>query len=321
MPLQYDRDFYKAIEPLLPVLASAPQFPAHDIASRRTVSGKAFEVLLDAFKETSEDKIEETEHTALANDGHSIPIFQFKGRNTSSASNPAILHIHGGGMIMGSVKIFSNVLKQYVSRTGVQIFSVEYRLAPENAHPTPGEDCYAAFVWLQEHAKEFKIDPSRIGILGESGGGGIAAGVAVMARDRNLSPKLAKQILVYPMLDDRNTKPLELVEPFTVWKIVDNITGWSALLGDMAGKDGVSPYAAPARVENTEGLPPTYIDVGELDIFRDEDIKYAGRIAAANISTEFHLYPGLPHCFDLLAPDIPAAKQAFENRAKAMLSF
>ncbi|KFY78877.1 hypothetical protein V499_02052 [Pseudogymnoascus sp. VKM F-103] len=321
MSLQYDADFYKAIEPMLPLLTAAPQFPPHDVASRRAYSGKAFEGILAALEGISDNNIEETKHTARANDDYHIPIFRFKSKNSDSGPNPAILHVHGGGMIMGSVKMFSNLLKQYVSRTTVQIFSVEYRLAPEYPHPTPGEDCYAALVWLQEHANEFNIDPSRIAIYGESGGGGIAAGVALMARDRNLFPKLAKQILIYPMLDDRTTKPMELVEPFTIWKIVDNITGWSAMLGDNIGTDGVSPYAAPARVESVEGLPPTYVDVGELDIFRDEDIRYASRIAAANISTEFHLYPGVPHGWDGLVRDIPVSKQAFENRARAMLSF
>ena len=202
--------------------------------------------------------------------------------------------------------------------------SVEYRLAPEHPGTTLVDDCYAGLVWLSQNAQKFNIDPTRIAVMGESAGGGIAAGVALMARDKNLQPPLAKQILIYPMLDDRNLIPNEALEALPlVWTNADNITGWTALLGDKAGKPDadVSPYCAPSRVKSVVGLPPTYIDVGGLDLFRDEDLLYAQRLAAENINTEFHLYPGLPHGFELFATSIDASKRANENRQKAILGF
>jgi acetyl esterase/lipase len=185
------------------------------------------------------------------------------------------------------------------------------------------EDCYAGLTWLHANAQKFNVDPTRIAVKGESAGGGLAAGVALMARDKNLSPPLAKQILIYPMLDDRTKEDAALV-PFASWSYVDNVTGWTALLGaNKAGKAeaDVPIYCAPARAKSLKGLPSTYIDVGTLDIFRDEDIEYAQRLAKENIDVEFHLYPGLPHAFELTGAKTNATKRALENRMRAMMSF
>lgn len=156
--------------------------------------------------------------------------------------------------------------------------------------------------------------------MGDSAGGGLAAGVALLARDRG-GPALARQILIYPMLDDRTTTPDPALTPFAFWTYDDNITGWGALLGDAAGGAEVSPYAAPARVADVVGLPTTYIEVGELDIFRDEDIEYARRLGAAGISTELHVHTGAPHGFDGFAPSTDVVRRAVADRHRVLSTF
>ena len=169
-------------------------------------------------------------------------------------------------------------------------------MAPEHPDPTPVTDCYAALRWLADNAATLDISPDRITVMGDSAGGGLAAGVTLMARDRG-GPAIAQQILIYPMLDDRTTTPDPALVPSLTWTYDDNVTGWGALLG--GGPQHVSPYAAPARAQDLTNLPPTFIDVGDLDIFRDEDIAYAQRLIEAGVPTELHLYPGCPHAFEV----------------------
>ncbi len=160
--------------------------------------------------------------------------------------------------------------------------------------------------------------------MGESAGGGLAAGVALKARDEGLQPPLAKQILIYPMLDDRNTIPNPAMEPWVLYTWEENIAGWTAVLGkDKAGDPhaDVSEYIAPARTKSVSCLPPTYLDVGSLDIFLSEGLVYASRLVAEGIEVEFHLYPGLPHGYDLFAGGLEVSKRCFENRKRALLSF
>ncbi|KAH7000803.1 arylesterase/monooxygenase [Ilyonectria destructans] len=320
MPLAYDPEFVRALEPLVPGLTQWPDSPeAHDIATRR-VNVTAMFGPLRTSHETHAD-IAVSTFSVKSHDGADVEVLHLRKRGSETEPpTPAILHVHGGGMIAGTARDNLKPLEAYVHDIGIQIFSVEYRLAPEHQHPTLVEDCYAALRYISEEAQALNVDPARLAVLGESAGGGIAAALALMARDRGLTPRLAKQILIYPMLDDRTLEPAEDLDPLAVWKSVDNVTGWTALLGQgNIGRDRqVSPYAAPARVPSVAGLPPTYIDVGELDIFRDEDIEYALRLLKAGVSTEFHLYPGLPHGFDLLAPDISAVRRAAENRLKAI---
>lgn len=321
MPLSFDPEYLKAIEPMIPSLMAAPKPDIGDIASRRT----GIEGLLVALSQTTPDVVD-VEHTIYhgrSQDGFEVPIYRFAKKVTSSDSSspaPAIVHIHGGGYICLSVETYKKSIETMVSLSGVQFFSVDYRLAPEAQYPKPVEDCYAGLQWVYEHVKDFNIDPARIAVMGESAGGGLAAAVALLARDRALSPPLAKQILIYPMLDDRNNVPLSAVEPFATWNIKDNITGWKAYIGENAAKDGVSRHAAPARTETVDGLPSTYIDVGGLDIFCSEDVTYANRLLRAGIPTELHVYPGLPHAFEAFAPNINVVTRAIDNRIKAVLS-
>jgi acetyl esterase/lipase len=197
------------------------------------------------------------------------------------------------------------------------MLAVDYRLAPEHPHPTPVEDCYTGLCWLADHVDELSVDPARIGVMGDSAGGGLAAAAALLARDRG-GPHLATQILVYPMLDDRNTTPDPEIAPFAVWSYDDNTTGWGALLGDAIGGPDVPAYAAPARATDLSGLPACYIEVGQLDIFRDEDLAYAERLSRAGVTVEFHLRPGVPHEFDTYAHASDVARRSGADRLRAL---
>jgi acetyl esterase/lipase len=230
----------------------------------------------------------------------------------------AALYVHGGGMLLGSVDVYDEILRRYVSASGVPLLAVDYRLPPEHPFPTPVEDCYAALRWLAERAGELGVDPRRIAIMGDSAGGGLAAATALVARDRR-GPSLAAQILVYPMLDDRNTKPDPEIAGSLTWTWDDNITGWGALLGRNAGADIVDPHAAPARAPDLSRLPPTYLEVGQLDIFRDEGVAYAQRLQA-HVPTELHVHPGAPHGFELFAPDADVSRRATADRVRVLRS-
>ncbi|KAE8348286.1 Alpha/Beta hydrolase protein [Aspergillus coremiiformis] len=317
MPLSYDPEFVKAAGGTLSAFAAAPKPTVHEIEPRQKAMAAFCAAIFEALPESPD--VEQTVHKFQSYDGQTITIHRFSIKNpASTAPGPAILHAHGGGMVLFDVDLFTRPLSYQVQRTGVQVFSVNYRLATEKPHPTPVEDCYAGLKWLYEHADEFAVDRNRIATMGESAGGNLAAALALMARDRGLSPPLAKQILIYPMLDDRTTVPNPALEPLALWSTEDNVTGWTALLGQDVGTDKVSPYAAPARAQSVEGLPPTYVDVGELDIRRDEGIAYAARIAAANISLDFHVYPGVPHGFEVYGSSAEVSQRAFANRFKAI---
>ena len=215
---------------------------------------------------------------------------------------PALLWIHGGGYVIGSADGEDLGVKSIVSAIGCAAVSVDYRLAPETPHPGPVEDCYAALKWLYTHAGELGVDPARIAIGGGSAGGGLAAALALLTRDRGEVP-LVFQLLIFPMLDDR-TVTTAVPHPYVgefIWTPEANRFGWTALLGQEPGGPGVSPYAAAARAENLEGLPPTFISVGSLDLFLEEDLEYARRLMRAGVPTELHVYPGAFHGFDLIA--------------------
>lgn len=217
------------------------------------------------------------------------------------AGRPGILWIHGGGMIVGSIGADDGNCSTFAEQLDAVVVSVEYRLAPENPHPAPVEDCYAALVWMAAHANELGLDLTRIAVAGASAGGGLAAATALLARDRG-GPALAFQCLTYPMLDDRNETPSS--HEFTgiaSWSREHNALGWSALLCGKAGGADVSMYAAPARATSLAGLPPALIQVGELEVFRDEDMAYATRLMQAGVAAELHVYAGAIHAWDMVA--------------------
>jgi acetyl esterase/lipase len=215
---------------------------------------------------------------------------------------PALLWIHGGGYVAGLAEQAEPQLKLMASTLGCVAVSVDYRLAPETPHPGPVEDCYAALQWVYRNARELGIDARRIAIGGDSAGGGLAAGLALLTRDRGEVP-LVLEFLIYPMLDDRTVTVAD-PHPYTgefIWTPEANRFGWSALLGQEPGGPDVSPYAAAARAQQLEGLPPTYICVGMLDLFLEEDMEYARRLIRAGVPTELHIYPGAFHGFPRVA--------------------
>jgi len=222
----------------------------------------------------------------------------------------AVYHTHGGGMIMGDNRTGVLPLLDWSQELQLVVVSVEYRLAPECPHPGPVEDCFAGLQWTTAHAGELGIDPDRIVVAGASAGGGLAAALALMARDRG-GPRLAGQMLMCPMIDDRNDTPSSRqMAGRGVWDRTANETGWTALLGDARGSQDVSPYAAPARAADLSGLPPAFIDVGSAETFRDEDVTYASRIWQAGGIAELHVWPGGFHGFTMMAPDAAVSREA-----------
>jgi acetyl esterase/lipase len=227
-----------------------------------------------------------------------------------TAPTAAIYHIHGGGMIIGDSRTGLPEMLESVQELGAAVISVEYRLAPETPHPGPVEDCYAGLVWTAAHADELGIDPDRIVVAGGSAGGGLAAAVALLARDRG-GPALLAQLLLCPMLDDRNDTPsARQMAGLGIWDSASNETGWTALLGAARGGPDVSPYAAPARATDLSGLPPAFIDVGSAETFRDEAVTYASRIWQAGGVAELHVWPGGFHGFAMLAPQAAVSRAA-----------
>ncbi|MFC4508573.1 MULTISPECIES: alpha/beta hydrolase [Streptomyces] len=224
-------------------------------------------------------------------------------RSTTSVSPlPVVFYIHGGGMVMGDSRSTLDVVLDWAQELDAVVVSVEYRLAPEHPHPAPIEDVYAGLLWTAEHADEIGGDAERIVVAGVSAGGGLAAALALLTRDRK-GPRPIGQVLMSPMLDDRNDTPsVHQMAGLDLWDRAANETGWTALLGARRGAADVSPYAAPARAEDLSGLPPAFLDVGSAETFRDEAVTYASRIWQAGGVGELHVWPGGFHGFEFNAP-------------------
>ena len=222
---------------------------------------------------------------------------------------PGLFWIHGGGYIIGSINGDDYGNKLRAKNVGCVIVSVDYRLAPENPYPAPVEDCYAGLKWFFDHAGELGVDSSRIAIGGASAGGGLAAGLALLARDRAETDVLF-QLLIYPMIDDCNIEPAGETRPDTlIWSRAKNLFGWTSYLGRQPGGEDVPYYAAASRATDLSGLPPALIALGDLDLFLDEDIVYAQRLIQAGIPTELHVYPGAYHGFNGFAPGATVSRR------------
>jgi acetyl esterase/lipase len=227
-----------------------------------------------------------------------------------------IYHTHGGGMIIGDRRTGLEPMLDWAEEFGMVVVSVEYRLAPDHPHPAPVDDCYAGLLWTAAHAAELGFDPDRLIIAGGSAGGGLAAAVTLRARDED-GPALLGQMLMCPMLDDRNDTPSAIqMAGLGVWDRASNEFGWTSLLGDQRGGPDVSPYAAPARAVDLSNLPPAFIDVGSAETFRDEDVTYASRIWQAGGRAELHVWPGGFHGFDGLAPSAAVSRDAAQARLR-----
>ena len=241
--------------------------------------------------------IEIEEHGTIGPDGHEVRIMLYRPLG-GAVVKPGYLQIHGGGYILGSPEGSDLRNRTLAIETDTVVAAVDYRLAPETPHPGPVEDCYAALKWLHGQAGLLGVDPARIAVGGESAGGGLAAALCLLARDRGEVP-VAFQHLIYPMIDDRTAASAD-PHPYTgqfVWTAASNAFGWRSLIGAEPGSPGISPYAAAARAEDLSGLPPTFIAVGALDLFLEEDLDYARRLSRAGVPVELHVYPGAYHAF------------------------
>ena len=253
------------------------------------------------------DAVEREDHPVAAGDGEPDITVRVH-RPKQGAGGNCLYWIHGGGLIMGNREMEDARFDRWCQRFGLVGVAVEYRLAPETPYPGPLEDCYRGLAWVHENAGSLGVDPARIGIGGGSAGGGLAAALALLARDRGALP-IAYQLLIYPMLDDRQITPSSGWE-VPVWPPSANRFGWSAYLGGDKGEPNVSHYAAAARAKDLSSLPPALISVGSVDGFVDEDVDYAARLNQAGVPTELHVYPGAPHGFDMMAPDTSIARRA-----------
>ncbi|MCW2933388.1 MAG: Alpha/beta hydrolase fold-3 domain protein [Actinomycetia bacterium] len=263
--------------------------------------------------------VSRTDYQASSCDGAPVLLRWYAppGHDPGTAG-PGVVYLHGGGMIAGTIELHDRMVAAYVADSGVPMLSVDWRRAPEHPHPCPVEDGYAGLAWLAANAGDLGVDPARIALMGDSAGGGLAAGAALLARDRGTP--VARQILIYPMLDDRTTVPDPFLVPYAGWSYDDNYTGWHALLGDALGRPDVPAAAAPARARDLVALPPAYVEVGELDIFRDEATEYARRLSAAGVSAELHVHPGCPHGFDRVAPTADVVRRSRADRLRVLTS-
>ena len=226
-----------------------------------------------------------------------------------TGSLPALLWIHGGGYILGSVSGDHLRAGSLSLSLNCIVASVEYRLAPENPFPAAVEDCYAALKWLAQQSSRFGVTRDRIAVAGVSAGGGLAASSALMARDR-AEVDICYQLLIYPMINDCNVQQASPDLPDApVWPRANNLIAWRAYLGTEPGADDISPYAAAFRAEDLSGLAPAFIGVGTVDLFRDENIAYARRLMDHGVPTELHVYRDGFHAFDGAAPDSDAAQR------------
>lgn len=238
------------------------------------------------------------------------------------ARAPVILHMHGGGHVLGVPEMNKPQLMAWSHQLGCLILSVDYRLSPETRFPGALEDCYAVLGWLHDQAAALGIDATRIAVSGESAGAALAAGLALLARDRG-EYAICLQHLEQPRLDDRTCDAPD-PNPFTgefVWTRASSHYCWVAQLGREPGGDDTSPYAAPARADNLAGLPPAFISVGTLDLFVDECLDYAHRLIRSGVPTELHVYPGCMHGFGMAKDSAPAVRAQNDNLAALRRAF
>lgn len=260
-----------------------------------------------------ERDIEVSELSIPGYEGATIALTVLRSRRATHNA-PGIYHTHSGGMIAGDRYIGLALMAQFVDEFAAVCTSVEYRLAPEFPDPYPIEDCWSGLKYVAEHLDDLGIDPGRLIVAGMSAGGGLAAGLALMARDRG-GVKLAGQLLMCPMLDESNdSDSSHQFVNLGLWDRGSNDTGWNALLGDRRHSDQVTAYASPSRAESLHNLPPAFIDVGSLEVFRSEDVDYARRIWAEGGDAELHVWANAFHGFDLAHPNATVSKLAIAAR-------
>jgi acetyl esterase/lipase len=307
-----------AIDPeLLPWLDMLPQVPLSDhdsLVAGRAVLGSLGD-LLPAYEPANPIEVRDTTVPGPS-DAPDVPVRIYTPGHRNAAV-PGLLYIHGGGFVMGDVQMFNPSMLRLVDELGVVMVSVDYRLAPEHPFPAPVEDCYAALTWVGAMAAELGVDPARLGVAGESAGGGLAAAVALLARDRG-GPALCFQYLGIPELDDRlDTPSMRAYHDTPMWNRPNAIFSWTNYLGAEPGGADVSPYAAPARAEDLSGLPPAFVTTCQFDPLRDEGIIYAQRLMQAGVHTELHHYPGTFHG-SVAVENAPVSRRMLADQVAAL---
>ncbi|EKJ75115.1 hypothetical protein FPSE_04673 [Fusarium pseudograminearum CS3096] len=315
--LNYDPEYFKAI-------GSPPKGPRADPPTTAHELRSNIENTIRIFVTNSPypSGIKETVYKVKSLDGTEIEVTRFACEETlaSEKPTPAVVYFHGGGFVACTVPPFAPQIARFANDSKLPYFAVDYRLAPEYPAPAAFEDAWAAIQFVSNSAVELNVDPARIALYGDSAGGGLAAGAALMARDRHLDPPIAKQILIYPMLDDRyNLKDDDPYLEVLAMRPAGAKVAWDAYLSKLREGDDAQAlsYAVPARAATLKGLPSTYIDIGSLDLFRDESLRYANRLADEHVEVEFHLWPGLPHGFDGLR-ELSWYTRATESRVSAL---
>ncbi|MDN3357320.1 alpha/beta hydrolase [Actinomadura sp. DC4] len=295
------------LDTLLAGIPLIPQITTEILTQLRQMPSAPIDVLLDGRQ------VGRREITVPVADGDEIPMTVLTPAGAAPGA-PCVYWMHGGGMIMGDRFSQIDIPLEWLDATGTVVVSVDYRLAPEHNGITPVEDCYRGLLWIADHADDLGIDPDRIIVAGASAGGGLAAGVSLMARDLG-TPAIAAQILIGPMLDHRNLTSSSHQysgEP-GIWTHETNAFAWNAVLGDLPD-DQIPVYVSPARAGDLSGLPATYLDAGTAEVFRDETVSYATRIWACGGQAELHLWSGGFHGFDALFPNADLSTSARKAR-------
>ena len=358
---RFSPDYQKAMEPLMAAAARQPPppLPKNVIAMRKEVN----DMMAAAFGNppAPKDIIQTVFEVPVPATNKAVAVTRFATAEQTAAKRgqPAVIYLHPGGMVCASVEFLAAPIANEIAQTGVQHWAVDYSKSPEVAAPVALEEAYAVLQWLAKHAAELGIDNTRIGVAGASAGGGLAAGLALLARDRGFAPPIAKLIMIYPMLDDRTVQAHPPrgarhaggnaadddwpMRPFLTWTCEQNAMAWAAYLGvgnpwtddaltcaaNLAkasaigsgpGAGTAATYAIPARAASLMGLPSSYIDVGGLDLFAEECVQFAARLARDQVDFDLHVFSGVPHGFEG-APATNAAKTALEQRRVAFNSF
>ncbi|MDE0841512.1 MAG: alpha/beta hydrolase fold domain-containing protein [Porticoccaceae bacterium] len=305
------------LDPELAVFLEA--FPQLDIwsdlpASRETF--KAMSAQIDADRAPVLGVVSE-DHQVQVSPQQQLLVRLYRPAETSRRL-PAMLWFHGGGYCVGSLQQDDYHVRQLVADVGCAVLSVDYRLAPEQPFPAALDDAYAALLWLFKRAEDLQIDSTRLAVGGLSAGGGLAAGLALAARDRG-EVELLFQLLWCPMLDDRNTTASSFAfAESKVWSRESNQRAWHFYLGRDGGAASTSAYAAPARCNDLSRLPAVYMRVGALDLFADENRDYAERLAYAGVATDFAVIDGGFHAFEAMAPDADVSRRSRDGYHSAL---
>lgn len=313
MPFALDPEVAEALAPMDEAATSLPE--VGDVEGRRAF----WEPVIGAAgsAQPMPDDVTTTDHHTTTSDGEQLTLRWYV--KDGAAPGPVVVFFHGGGYIFGHIDLFDGPVACYVSASGVSMLSVEYRRAPEHPHPIPIEDAYVALVWLFEHASDLGVDRERIGVMGDSAGGGL--------RQHSRSSLASEAVRRLPVRSS-SCRCSTIAPPHPIRTSHRSRCGPTTTASPDGGRcsgrpsaDRTSPpTAAPARIEDAAGLPPAYIEVGQLDVFRDEDTAYATKLSCAGVPVEFHLHPGVPHEFDSIAFGSDVARRAVADRVRVLRS-